>query len=321
MNTPDAQKTRQRVLIVDDTLANIEILYKILQDDYDVFFAKSGIDGLKVVQRDAPDLILLDIMMPDMDGYQVCEILKKDPVTAPIPVIFVTAMGRAEDETRGLDCGAIDYITKPISVPIVKARVRNHLELKRSRDLLNALSRELAEKNRELEVLARADGLTGIANRRTFDETVSAEIKRAVRSRQPLSLILFDIDFFKQYNDCYGHVAGDHCLQTMGALMRETFRRAGDLTARYGGEEFVVVLPDTTPAKAAKLADRLREELQKRAIPHAESKVGEVVTVSAGVSGGIMVADVGPEEVVAQADEALYRSKQSGRNRVSVFGE
>ena len=153
---------RHRVLIVDDTPTNIEVLYKILHGEYDVFFAKNGPDGLKVVQRELPDLILLDVMMPGMDGYQVCTLLKANPLTASIPVIFITAMASEEDQTKGLDCGAIDYLTKPISPPIVRARVRNHLELKRSRDALEALGRELTGKNLELKRLAREDGLTGL---------------------------------------------------------------------------------------------------------------------------------------------------------------
>ena len=309
---------RHKILIVDDTTANIEILYKILHGEYDVYFAKNGRDGIKVVQREMPDLILLDIMMPEMDGYQVCTQLKADPLTASIPVIFITAMGSEEDETKGLDYGAIDYLTKPISPPIVRARVRNHLELKRSRDTLEALGRELVDKNLELKKLAREDGLTGLANRRHFNEILEAEIKRAYRTRQFLSLILCDVDYFKRFNDFYGHVAGDKCLQVIGATLLSTFMRAGDLPARYGGEEFAVILPETTPDSAEKLAEKLRQKVVARAIPHAQSDALEVVSFSIGVVGAQVTRERNAEWFISTADRALYDSKENGRNRVTA---
>ena len=309
---------RQKVLIVDDTQANIEILFKILQADYEIFFAKCGADGVRIVNKELPDLILLDIMMPDMDGYQVCATVKGNPRTAGIPIIFITAMGNDEDQTRGLECGAIDYITKPISPPIVKARVKNHLELKRSRDLLQQLAMELHEKNRKLEILAREDGLTGLANRRHFDEVLDAEIKRALRTHQYLSLILCDVDFFKKYNDQYGHVAGDKCLQSIGEVMRISFKRAGDLPARYGGEEFAAILPDTHPEQGAQLAERLRQEMIARALPHEVTGVLEVVTLSIGVVGGKASKSRDAEWFIREADQALYRSKENGRNQVTA---
>jgi len=315
-----ARRERQKVLIIDDTLANIELLYQILEGDFVLFFSKNGSAGLRVALRELPDLILLDIMMPDMDGYQVCKLLKEDPRTARIPVVFVTALGSLEDEARGLECGAIDYITKPISPPIVKARVKNHLKLKYHRDLQEKLSLELGEKNRELEELARKDGLTGLANRRNFDEVLDAEIKRAFRSRQFLSLIMCDVDLFKCYNDHYGHPAGDRCLQEVAAIMLATFRRAGDLPARYGGEEFAVILPDTPPDKAAQLAELFREELAARSIPHATSTVLGKVTLSAGVVGAQIAEGWNAQRFIEEADQAMYRSKAGGRNRVTLAG-
>lgn len=312
------QNRRQKILIVDDTLANIEILHKILQDDYDIFFAKSGADGVRIVKKEMPDLILLDIMMPDMDGYQVCAQIKGNPDTAGIPIIFVTAMVNDEDETKGLDCGAIDYITKPISPPIVKARVRNHLELKRNRDLLQGLAVELGEKNRKLEILAHEDALTGLSNRRHFNEVLDAEIKRALRTGQFLSLILCDVDFFKKFNDRYGHVAGDKCLQAIGEIMRVSFKRAGDLPARYGGEEFAAILPDTTPESGAHLAELLRREMLAFALPHADAGECGLVTLSVGVVGGRATRNRDAEWFINQADEALYRSKANGRNQVTA---
>lgn len=314
------QHKRQKILIIDDTVANIEIMYKILQSDYDILFAKSGADGVRIVKQEMPDLILLDIMMPDMDGYQVCALLKGDPSSAAIPVIFITAMGNDEDETQGLECGAIDYITKPITVAIVKARVRNHLELKRSRDLLQELTVELGQKNRELEVLAREDALTGLANRRHFDEMLDAEIKRACRTGQYLSLILCDLDHFKKYNDRYGHVEGDQCLRSIGQIMRDTFKRAGDVSARYGGEEFAAILPDTCSEQAGQLAERLRQMLLALELPHEGDDLLGLMTLSAGVVGAKVTRERAAEWFIDQADQALYRSKHDGRNRVTVVG-
>jgi len=318
---PSQSAPKQKILIIEDTLANIEILFKILQDEYDVFFAKSGADGVRIAQRELPDLVLLDIMMPEMDGFQVCALLKDDPLTSNIPVIFITALGRDEDEARGLAYGAIDYITKPISPAIVKARVRNHLELKRTRDLLQMLTLELGEKNRELEILARGDALTGLANRRYFDEVLDTEIKRARRNGQSLSLIMCDVDFFKNYNDHLGHVAGDKCLKAIGGIMRASFKRAGDLPARYGGEEFAAILPETPPDKAAQLAERLRLELIARALPHPDTGELGLVTMSIGVVGGSVSGERDAEWFVREADRALYCSKDGGRNRVTLVGD
>ncbi|HYY15552.1 MAG TPA: diguanylate cyclase, partial [Gammaproteobacteria bacterium] len=309
---------RQKILVIDDTPANIQILHAVLRNAHTIFFATSGRDGIGMAQREAPDLILLDIMMPEMDGYEVCAELKSDPRTSQIPVIFITAMGSEEDEAKGLACGAVDYITKPISPPIVQARVRSHLELKRHRDALEELTHELEKKNRELAMLAMKDGLTGLANRRSFNEVLDAEINRARRSRRYLSLILCDVDFFKSYNDHYGHVAGDGCLQAIGELLLATFKRASDLPARYGGEEFAVILPDIEPADAVQLAERLRQEMAVRNIPHAFSAAAPHVTLSFGVVGAKASRERNAAWYVNEADKALYRAKEGGRNRVAV---
>ena len=225
------EPARQTVLIVDDAPANIEVLSEALSDEYEVLFATSGQDALDVAAEQHPDLILLDVMMPEMDGYEVCTRLKGDTKTQTIPIIFVTAMDHEEEETKGLNVGAIDYLAKPIRPAIVRARVRNHLELKRYRD--------------NLECLSSTDGLTGIANRRRFDEFLDREWLRARRCQTPLSLILMDIDLFKGYNDHYGHLAGDDCLRHLAREMTACLRRPTDLVARYGGEEFACLLPDT----------------------------------------------------------------------------
>jgi diguanylate cyclase (GGDEF)-like protein len=312
------QEGRQKILIIDDTPANIQILNEFLQCDYDIFFSTNGQNGILIAQREVPDLILLDIMMPEMDGYEVCTKIKADPLTRQIPVIFITAMSNPEDEAKGLDSGAIDYITKPVSAPIVKARVKNHLELKRHRDILEKLTIELDIKNRELNLLVRKDALTGLANRRYFDEVLDSEIKRAIRSRQLLSLILCDVDFFKSYNDHYGHVAGDKCLQAIGKVLHHHSKRVSDLPARYGGEEFAVIFPDTPPGNAGLLAEKLRQGMITQAIPHACSAAAEVVTLSFGVVEAPPTRERNAAWYINAADKALYQAKENGRNQVVI---
>lgn len=315
MKTDDGN---QKILIIDDTPANIQILNAILKDQYQIFFATHGKVGLEIARREQPDLILLDIMMPGMSGYDVCSQLKSSGKTHNIPIIFITAMVNPEEEARGLEAGAIDYLTKPVSPPIVRMRIRNHLELKRQRDMLEHLSQELAEKNSILESLAREDGLTGVANRRQFDEILDAEIRRSGRTGQPLSLVLCDIDFFKSYNDCYGHLAGDDCLRSIGILLKRVFRRVGDLVARYGGEEFAVILPNTEADQAAQLAEALRQEMQAAGLPHKSSSIADNITISVGVVTASCTDEHGPEWFIGMADNAMYKSKENGRNRVTV---
>ena len=310
------QEGRHKILIIDDTPANIQILNGFLQQDYNIFFSTNGPDGIRIARQELPDLILLDIMMPEMSGYEVCAIIKDDPLTRQIPVIFITAMSAEEDEEKGLDSGAIDFLTKPVSAPIVKARVKNHLELKRQRDELEILTIELDNKNQELNLLARNDALTGLANRRYFDEVLDAEIKRAIRSSQLLSLILCDVDFFKSYNDHYGHVAGDKCLQAIGQILRHDFKRASDLPARYGGEEFAVIFPSTPPGNAGLLAEKLRQALLVQAIPHAYSAAADVVTLSFGIVSAYPSPERDAAWYINEADKVLYQAKENGRNRV-----
>ncbi|MGN7614567.1 diguanylate cyclase, partial [Magnetococcales bacterium HHB-1] len=236
---------RARVLIVDDERFNINVLVDLLSPDYETMIAKSGEQALKRVQsKSPPDLILLDIMMPEMDGYEVCRRLKSDPATGNIPIIFVTAMDRTGDEELGLELGAIDYITKPISPSLVKLRVRNHIKLKKQSDILRNI--------------ATLDGLTSIPNRRRFDERLDLEWRRASRSGESLTLILMDIDYFKPYNDNYGHAQGDECLKTVASALSKTVTRAADMVARYGGEEFVSLLPGLNGSESLMMGERLR---------------------------------------------------------------
>jgi len=298
------QLIMQNILIVDDARLNIMIMTDILADDYKIFCATSGKEALDIVMSQSIDLILLDIIMPDMDGYEVCKRLKSDQQSKNIPLIFITAMTNIEDETKGLEMGAIDYIFKPVSAPILKARVKNHLELKRYRDIL--------------EKQSFMDGLTGLANRRYFDETFDKEWRRALRSGEALSLVFIDIDFFKKYNDCYGHLAGDDCLRQVGIILKNSLKRAGDLVARYGGEEFIIVLPSTSQADAVRVGEKVRSNIASLRVVHPRSDVSKYITVSVGIATVIPEQSMIPASLLAQADKALYQAKRQGRNMVIV---
>jgi diguanylate cyclase (GGDEF)-like protein len=281
---------------------NIEVLNGILGNDNEVLFATSGKEAVEIAVEQIPDLILLDVRMPEMDGHQVCRELKRGEKTVDIPVIFVTSSNQEEDESQGFEEGVVDYILKPVRPAIVKARVRNHLELKRYRDYLKTLS--------------FIDGLTGIANRRKFDETLDSEWRRARRNQSPVSLIMMDIDFFKAFNDHYGHLAGDECLQKVSQCLSDIGRRPADLLARYGGEELVMLLPDTDNQGAIWLATRVQERLKLLGIPHAFSSVADHVTLSLGVATLIPTDNQIHVDLIKAADDLLYSAKRNGRNQV-----
>jgi diguanylate cyclase (GGDEF)-like protein len=293
------------ILIVDDTPANIQVLADAFRGEYRVKVATNGPTALELARRDGgPDLVLLDVMMPDMDGYEVIRRLKADEATRNLPVIFITAKSDPRDETQGFELGAVDYIVKPFHMPIVRARVRTHIDLKRKNDLL--------------ESLARLDGLTRVPNHRSLQETLQQEWIRARRYGWPLAIVMADVDCFKQYNDNYGHAAGDACLQEIAAALDGGIRRPADFLARYGGEEFVVLLPQTELEGARTTAERMRVAVQRAAIPHVFSVVADVVTISLGVASEIPKDDRPPNAIVDAADRALYRAKREGRNRVSA---
>ncbi|MDP2156722.1 MAG: diguanylate cyclase [Nitrospirota bacterium] len=296
-------KNRPTILVVDDSPASIEAISAILREENEVLTAGSGTEGLRLALTEHPDLILLDIIMPDIDGYKVCTELRLNSRTKFIPVIFLTARTEEEYEAKGLELGAIDYITKPVFAPIVKARVRNHLQLKQYRDMLESLS--------------TTDCLTETANRRRFDEYLDQEWRRASRTGKPLSLIMADIDYFKNFNDNYGHIAGDACLSLFAATLADVARRAGDLFARYGGEEFACILPETPPEGALKVAERFRDAINSLSLPHAHSSVAGHVTLSFGVATIDPSREVAQGTLVDMADKMLYESKRNGRNRIT----
>lgn len=290
-----------RILIVDDAMENIQILHAALQAEQEVLFALDGVRALELARSAQPDLILLDAVMPGMDGYAVCAALRGAADTRDIPVIFVTALKSPEDETRALDAGAADFITKPVNAAVVRARVRTQLTVKRQADALRALT--------------LTDPLTGVANRRAFDERLLAEWRRCARAGLPVTLILADVDHFKAYNDCYGHQAGDACLVQVGAALRRGAGRSHDLVARYGGEEFAILLPQLDAAGAECVARRLMRELAGLGLPHAASPTAPQLTVSMGLRSLVPADGQGPETLVAGADALLYSAKAGGRNR------
>jgi diguanylate cyclase (GGDEF)-like protein len=300
MSSPAANE-RPRILVVDDQPSNIQTLYQVLKGDYDVAMATDGSQAIELCQRRPPDLVLLDVVMPGIDGFEVCRRLKVDPATRDVPVIFVTARDSTEDETQGLEVGAVDFITKPVNPPVVRARVRAHIALKRQADLLRSM--------------AFNDGLTGVANRRWFDERLQVEWLRCRRNKLPLSLILLDLDHFKAYNDRYGHQAGDDCLRAAAAAMKSRLGRPADLLARYGGEEFVCLLPETPTDGARAKAEDLGHAVLDLALAHADSPTAPVVTISRGVATASPALDGSPNELLQRADAQLYAAKRAGRNR------
>ncbi|CAN1210253.1 Diguanylate cyclase (GGDEF) domain-containing protein [Tumidithrix helvetica PCC 7403] len=353
-------ETEATILIVDDNPINLEVLYRALSDKgYEVRVEVDGINAIAQIHLQAPDLILLDVRLPGIDGFEVCRQLKEDEQTMDIPIIFMSALADTEDKLIALDLGAVDYITKPFQKEEVLARVRLHLKLRQltqaleaQNQELNQLTEELEERVRErtlalqhqnaaleiarkeaeqaaieLEVankklyeLATMDGLTTIANRRRFDEYWQQQWQMLAQQQQPLSLILADVDHFKLYNDCYGHILGDECLQQVAHSIRLLLKRPTDLVARYGGEEFAVILPYTSIEGASRVAEAIAAQIYDLALPHAKSPISDRITLSLGISCIVPQYTTSLQDPISSADKALYQAKQSGRNRYCISG-
>ena len=298
----ESQSGAQKVLIVDDSATNRQMLGDLLQGEYAVLLGRNGEECVTLALENQPDVILLDVVMPDLDGYEVLRRLKEDPRTSSICVVFITGLDSPEAEERGLIAGASDYVTKPFHPTVVKARVALHMQVVRQR--------------RMLETLANIDGLTELPNRRQFDNVLAAEWARARRTGYPLSVALLDVDFFKRYNDHYGHAMGDQALQVVARTLRKRIQRPADLVARYGGEEFVIVMPDTPIEGATELAEKLRLGVQGAGVPHKRSSAAICLTISLGVACTLPHETLTPEALLQRADERLYRAKKAGRNRV-----
>ncbi|OIO59111.1 MAG: diguanylate cyclase response regulator [Alphaproteobacteria bacterium CG_4_10_14_0_2_um_filter_63_37] len=295
---------KPHVVLVEDDLLSATVVSQILGRFCRVEHLRSGEVFLASLRApDLPDLVLLDVNLPGVDGYQICQTLKDDDATRHIPVIFISSNTSTEDEERGLSLGAVDYIKKPFSPGIVRARVRTHLDLKRQRDLL--------------EKMAFIDGLTGIPNRRRFDEALHREWYRCECKNRPLSLLFVDVDFFKHYNDFYGHFLGDKCLRSVAVMLEQyVVRSPADSVARYGGEEFAVLLPETNFETAMQIAEQGRRQIETVQIEHRDSRVGPWLTVSIGVGCLVPQESLRPNDLVQLADSMMYEAKEGGRNRV-----
>jgi diguanylate cyclase (GGDEF)-like protein len=294
------------ILIVDDVSKNLQVVGAMLDEvGYATTFATSGKQAIERVKTANPDLILLDLMMPEINGLQVCEHLKADPLHAEIPIIFLTASNDSQHLLQAFGQGAVDYVTKPYKAPELLARVKTHLELKYTRD-------ELKKALVELETLATTDSLTGISNRRHLLTLAEREFQRAQRYRHPFSILMLDIDHFKSINDTYGHATGDEALKLMADVTRNALRQV-DIFGRFGGEEFVVFLPETPLPDAVTVADRIREAIASVSVAMDDAAIR--MTVSIGVAT-YQTEEPNLDTLLMRADKALYEAKQRGRDRV-----
>jgi len=303
------------ILIVDDTPANLDLLSGMLKDRFHVRAATSGRRALATARTYPIDLVLLDVDMPEMNGYEVCRALKADSATRETPVIFISALDTAIDKVAAFEAGGADYVTKPFQVDEVMARIDYQLRLSRLTKELEETNRQLAVANVRLRALSYLDGLTGVANRRRFDEALDEACAATNETGAPLSLILIDLDHFKKLNDTHGHQEGDEALRAVAAILAERTESAGGLAARFGGEEFAWLLPGLHADAARLEAESLRAAIRAAHIRHDALEHG-VVTASLGVGSG--ASPLTPAALVAAADEALYRAKSGGRDRVEV---
>ena len=300
---------KETILIVDDIETNIDILNDILSDQYDIMVALNGWDAIDLAIEKLPDLILLDIMMPKVDGYEVCKTLKNNHSTTHIPIIFTTARTDEDSIEKAYDVGGVDYICKPYKPKELKSRVSMHLKM-------NRLVRDLQKSKRQLARLASKDPLTGLFNRRYFKVFSKNVISHAKKTNKPIGLIMLDIDDFKVINDTYGHSVGDIVLVSISNMLQSLVDKK-DILCRYGGEEFVVLLPNKTLQETKELAYSIQDELNSLYIPYNDTRI--VVTASIGVSMVDVEHEDRIESTIDRADEALYSVKEGGKNSVEVI--
>ena len=303
------ENIKQKILVVDDSTENIELLFSMLENNYQVLFATSGPKAILLAEQALPDIILLDIVMPEMDGYEVISALKKNNNTKAIPVIFLTAKTATSDLIKGFKMGSVDYIAKPFVEEEIKVRINTHLQNR-------LLIKQLETANKKLEKISLLDPLTGIGNRRYFDQFLTQMMAVAYRENKAISLLMIDVDYFKFFNDMYGHLAGDKCLQQIASSLANMSHRGGDLAARYGGEEFVLVLSDTGHDSANNIANDFRLAIEDLKIPHSNSVVSDYVTVSVGFTTIAGTDQICLEDFIKKADTDLYQAKKRGRNQI-----
>jgi len=301
-----------RILVIDDSRLITHVAKNILsKQGHEVLLAQDGETGFDMAKDSKPDLILLDLILPGIDGYEVCRRIKNNSPTADIPVIMLTSKTEHADKVRGLEIGASDYVTKPFDEGELIARVNTHLRIKE-------LHESLQEKNRLLLEMANRDGLTGLYNHRYFQETISKDFKKALRYKESLSCIMFDIDHFKKFNDTYGHQTGDVVLKTLGGLVKNLMRDS-DLAARYGGEEFALLLYHTEAKDAYQIAERLRKTVEQHKFQADDLVLS--VNISVGVASYYHPEISDAKTLIECADKALYKAKEEGRNKVVAFEE
>lgn len=299
----DNARSTPKLLLVDDQPATLETLYQAFVADFQVQIATSGARALAICQDSAPDLMLLDATMPDMDGFEVCARLKANPTSSDIPVIFVTGHNDTAQESRALQVGAVDCISRPINPALARARINSHLMLKLQTEAMY-----------KLDFL---DGLTGAFNQRYFDQQLSMELARSARNKSPLNLVLIEVDYFRQFNDCYGYQAGDDCLRQITGTLKAGLRRPADLVARHGGNTFACLLPETDFDNAMALACELELRVRGRGFSHEKSDAATIVTISLGVAGRVGTAAVDTTGLLALANAQLSKAIQAGRGRVA----
>ena len=301
--SPPSPQKPNSILVVDGDGMSLMTLTEILGGEHTLFAAKDGNSAIEMAKQKKPDLILLDAVLPDIDGFEVIAELKRAPETSGIPVIFITGLSDPVSEERGLALGAVDYIRKPFSPAVVKLRVKNQLKL------VNQL--------RTIHLISQTDTLTRAANRRHLDAYLNREWKRAIRDKTPISILILDVDNFKEYNDTYGHLQGDHALQAVAGILKRQVKRPGDLVARWGGEEFLVVLPGTPVEGACVVAEAIRAAIEKATFLRGD---GNPTRLSASIGVNCALPEPGSslEAFISEADKALYQAKQNGRNGVST---
>ena len=325
-------KYKADILIVDDKPENLRLLATMLnKQGYEIRTAINGKLCLRAAKAIVPDLILLDINMPDLNGYQVCQQLRKATPTQNVPIIFLSALSEPLDKVKAFQSGGNDYVSKPFQIEEVCIRIANQLKISSLQKQLEAQKQELEwqnsrleteiqsriaaetqllQINQQLQVLATKDSLTQLANRHLFDRFLSQEWRRMSREKLPLSLILGDVDYFKRYNDRFGHQKGDRCLQQVARAISDVVKRPADLVARYGGEEFAIILPNTNAQGAMSVAENIRQQVESLQIEHPESLVTNYVTISLGVACTVPDFKTNPQKLIQTADDALYEAKQ-----------
>ena len=291
------------ILITDDEKTNLDILGSFLSPTYNLLMSRSGPHALELAKEHKPDLILLDVLMPEMSGFEVISKLKESEETDKIPVIFTTGLTSVEEEEKGFFLGAVDYIIKPFNKAIVKARVNTHIKI--------------VDQMRTIEQISLVDMLTKISNRRGFENRLNVEWNRAIREKTPIGILMMDLDQFKNYNDAYGHQQGDKALKAFADMSTQSLMRAVDFAARWGGEEFIILLPGTDMKGAAEVAERIRKNVEALVIPTEEGEKTKI-TVSIGVNSVIPGTNTSADDFIKKADQALYKAKESGRNRFVI---